>query len=976
MPTIPPVSRHNLFALAHAIDPGRTEILIRDLGKNPGRAVGVLVGAAYPAMSPAQGWQVEAIEDIAAEGWRTQRDPRRLRTRLFEAAGDMGDPEAARRGLRRAVWQEKVRIALRELLPHAMGGAALSVTAAELSYLADAAFEVALSEATRTVEQRFGVPFRSDGQRSELVVLGMGKLGGFELNAGSDVDVVFIYDTDDGGSETTLHDHWTRVARRAVSTIDDPSADGLVWRVDLRLRPEGGQGALVNSFAAAERYYETWGRLWERAALLRARPMAGSQRLGEQFEREVITPFVYRRSADLGVVRGLVDLVLRSRAELSHDPSRDLKLGPGGIREAEFFVQALQLVWGGQDPTVRCRGMFEGVARLRSRGLATDREARALTESYTLLRSCEHAIQWSAGVQTHQLPKAQEDQRRLARALGFDEWEGLAEALHGARAAVGDLFRSLTPEQAALQRSGQLMALIDAESPRLSAAVAERFGEDITEHLQALARRPDGLLGEGTREQHPKLADQVLEAIAHCANPEQGARYLRSFFGRFQAPGPYISLLASDEYALRRLLAAFGASDFVGEALVARPDLSDLILVGGGQLEDPEQVLELELDTWRKKLAEDADEYEIQSAFVSATRRAKQAVMVSVAVADLARQINTREATRLLSRLADGILERAAQYVLGGDARGLSIVAMGKLGGEDIGYGSDLDVLFIFDPDAAPQPDEAAAYFSRRAQRIMRLLQEPSAAGRGYELDTRLRPSGAYGLLVTSLRSFARYHGVPLAEDDNAGPSPVTTSGAAWERQALLRARACAGDRSLGARVIEVAHIAAYERGAPEVEEMHRLRHRMEIELGKERPGRFDLKTGRGGLLDIEFAVQWLQMQHGKDLRVRTTDTVAALEALRERGYLSAQAFETFHDGYHFLRRLEQRIHVLRGAGSTVLDETEGGLELLARRMGLQRRGGATVAQALIAKYTDVADAVRATYLDVLGVEEVSDEPA
>ncbi len=971
MPSLPPATRHDLLALASSIDPERAAVLGRDLGVQPGRAVGVLVGTAYPAMRPNQGWQVEAVERIAAEGWRTPRQRLPLRSRLFDVAGDLDDTEGAIRRLRRAVWQEKVRVALRELLPHGMGGAAISVTAAELSYLADAAFEVALAEAVHRVQSRFGTPLRSDGRRSTLVVLGMGKLGGLELNAGSDVDVMFVYDTDDGESKISLHEHWTRVAQRAVSTIDDPSSDGLVWRVDLRLRPEGARGALVNSLAAAERYYETWGRLWERAALLRARGMAGDHELGDQFEREVIIPFVYRRSADAGIVKVLIDLVERSRAELSEHPDRDLKLGPGGIREAEFFVQSLQLVWGGQHPAVRCRSMFEGLARLRSRGLATDREARMVVEAYTLLRSCEHAIQWSAGVQTHELPEAPAERGRLARALGFDEWDGLHEALCVARGAIGDLFRSLTPSRGAAPRNEALLALIDAGSPRLVAAVEAQFGDDIADHLQALARRPDGLLGEVTREQHPALADQVFEAIADCVHPEQGARYLRSFFGRFQAPGPYVSLLAADEHALRRLLAAFGASDFVGEALVARPDLADLILVGGGQLDDPRHVLAIELDAAERSLPEDADDYESQSAFVSATRRAKQAVMVSVAVADLARQISTREATRVLSYLADEMLERVARRVLGEESRGLSIIAMGKLGGQDIGYGSDLDVLFIYDPDAAPQPDEAAEYFARRAQRIMRLLQEPSAAGRGYELDTRLRPSGAYGLLVTSWRSFARYHGVVLGDDENTAALPVvTTSGAAWERQALLRARVCAGDRRLGERVIEVAHVAAYEGGPPDVNELHRLRRRMQVELGKERPGRFDLKVGRGGLLDIEFATQWLQMQHGRDPAIRTTDTVEALEALRKRGYLSPVAFETFSDGYYFLRRLEQRIHILRGAGSTVLDAADGGLELLARRMGLQRRGATPITNALLAKFHDVTDAVRSTYLDVLGVDE------
>ena len=975
MSAIPPTALQDLAA---AIDPARAGELAHDLGGAAELPTALLLATAFPAMRPVHGWQVDALLRLTADGWRTPRDlagylarlGRALWPRVAPGAPPPAEEEPDFSGFRRAFWAERARIALRELVPQRLGGASVLVTAAELSDLADAVFEVLLAEASRHVARRFGEPRRADGRASSLVVLGMGKLGGRELNAGSDVDVVFFYDTDDGGAETSLHEHWTRVAQRVTATIDEPTADGQVWRVDLRLRPEGSRGPLVNSLGAAERYYETWGRLWERAALLRARPIAGDRALGAQVDAEVVTPCVYRRTVDPTIAAALSDLVVRSRVELSSDPSRDLKLGPGGIREAEFFVQTLQLVWGGQDPSLRVRGTLPALARLRANGLVTEREGRAIADAFVLLRSAEHAIQWARGTQTHELPTDPVELERLARTLGYASSSAFATALERARTTVGELFASLAPDRPAPPRSRsaeivQLLAGDDDE--RLAAAVERRFGVDVTEHLQALARRPDGLLGEATRERFPGFAEQVLDALEDSAHPGQAAHFLRGFFQRLFAPSAYVAGLAANEHALRRLVRAFGASEFVGDAVVARPDLADLVL-GGGRIPEPRGVVRDEIALARRGEADEGDPEDARAAFVAATRRAKLWVMVAVAVADLGGQVETREATWLLSDLAAEILDQAVRFELGPDARGLAVIAMGKLGGKDIGYGSDLDVLFVYDPACAPRPDEAGAYFTRRAQRVMRLIQEPSSVTRGYELDTRLRPSGSQGLLVTSLRSFARYHGValPTPNPDDSRPVGLAT-GAAWERQALLRARCCAGDAALGAQVIAVAHEAAYERGAAPAAEVHHLRMRMERELARERPGRLDLKLGRGGLLDVEFAVQWLQMRHGADPAVRTADTLEAMTALRDGGYLAPAAFETFHDGYLFLRRLEQRLHVTRGRASSVLEARDGAL---ARAMGLQDTAEASAADALLARYRDVTDANRQTYLEVLGIAE------
>jgi glutamate-ammonia-ligase adenylyltransferase len=955
--------------LASSIAPERARTLVREAGADDGGALGVLLGSAFPALTPSAGFQHDALHTLARDGFRAQRPYRDLRRVLQSAIDGGATPELGARALRRRVWLEKARVALRELLPVRLGGASIEVTARELSALAAAAFDAALGEAETLIAERYGPPLRADGNRSTLVMLGVGKLGGRELNAGSDVDVIFVYDTDDGGSRVSLHEHFSRVVQRAVATIGSPSADGLIWRVDLRLRPEGAAGPIVNSVAATERYYETWGRLWERAALLRARPSAGDLELGKLLAREVITPFVYRSTVDPTIAAALTELVHRSRNELSHAPERDLKLGPGGIREAEFFVQTLQLVWGGREPTLRVPGTLPALARLRSQGLVSDREARGIAEAYLLLRRVEHRIQWASGVQTHLLPTEPEERARLARSLGFRNSAGLLGELERARETVHETFHSLTDSST---RRGAprpvLSSELDGDDPGLERAAEQHFqSADMGEHIAALARRPDGLLGVLTRERRPELTTGVIEALGSCADPEQAARYLRAFFARFLAPGAYVNALADDPRALQRLITAFGASAFIGDAVTSRPDLADIILFGGGAVSDPRAAVAAEIDNAAESLSLDADPEEREQAFIGALRTAKRRVTVEVAVADLAGTIDMRETTRTLSDLAEEILSRAVNRVFGG-APGFAVLGLGKLGGRDLGYGSDLDVIFSFLPNAAPNPEEATPYFVRGAQRVLRLLTEPHPAGPGYELDTRLRPSGSHGLLVTSLQSFARYHGLPLdGSEQEPGPA-VFSSGAAWERQTLLRARAVVGDQELLQRALNVAWRAAYQGGAPPALEMHRFRARMEKELGRERDGRYDLKTGRGGLLDIEFAVQWLQMKNGADPRVRTPDLGLALHALHGAGYLDAAAFEVFNEGYGFLRQLEQRIVVRTGQNAAIIQAGSASLAHLARRMGFQDGQGARASEQLMARYKDVTETVRASYERVLGL--------
>ncbi|HEY3594028.1 MAG TPA: bifunctional [glutamate--ammonia ligase]-adenylyl-L-tyrosine phosphorylase/[glutamate--ammonia-ligase] adenylyltransferase, partial [Polyangiaceae bacterium] len=588
--------KDELLALARSIDPVRAPQLESQFAawgdeRAEPAALATAVVSAFPAFAQTAAAWPSFFVGLCQEGWRSPRSRSGLLSSLFGRAGDLGDGDGVRAILRRVVQYEKLRIAVRELVPPSLDGADVDVTSGEISALAEAAIEVALAEAQRYATARFGAPVTVSGAPSTFVVLGMGKLGGRELNAGSDIDLLYLYDTDEGSTTPgagalTLHEYWSHVSRRLTATLDLATADGRVWRVDLRLRPEGSQGPIANSLPAAERYYETFGRLWERAALVRARAVAGDLALGRAVLSELM-PFVYARHVEPHVAAEIAKLVERARVELSADPERDLKLFRGGIREAEFFVQSLQLIWGGKEPSVQTTGMLDALRRLRGRGLVTDREEREVESAYLLLRRLEHRVQWATGLQTHELPRAAEDMARLARTLGYATERDLRRDIERARESVSRRLASLMP--GGVQRpylesrfSEVIRWLDEADAEALDQAIQRAFGSaytaELSRDIRQLARRPDDLLGSMSRERFPELCRAFFDSLIDAADPEQAVRYMRSWLSRLGSPGVYVRPLGEDVRALRRLVAAFGASAFIGNAIANRPELGESVV--------------------------------------------------------------------------------------------------------------------------------------------------------------------------------------------------------------------------------------------------------------------------------------------------------------------------------------------------------------------------------------------------------------
>lgn len=957
------VDRHGAeLAVTQARDHGL------DLDQPSARAIVEHLGAGAPGVLPAL-FRHEGLLGRLSEELDRQQFVGPPHPRPDVAPGP--DLDAVKAALRRARDEALLRVTARELL----ATVDVDQTAREWSEVASGCVDAALSAAGASVAARQGPPLDAAGRPVGLAVLGMGKLGGRELNLGSDIDVCLFYSTDDGAAgDRPLAVHFARVGSALVELLADVTAHGFAFRVDLRLRPEGRQGPIACSRAAAERYYQTWGRPWERAALLRARAIAGDLALGRDL-LESLRPFVFRREVDPAITATLRDMLARSRKEQLRDDARDLKLGSGGIREAEFFVQSWQLLWGGMHPILQTPSTLRALARLRATGLVSDRDARDLDDAWGLLRRVEHRVQAAAPYATHALPEEPARLAALARSLGYPDAEALLDALGAARRRVRELSDGLAdqlgrPGYRADPRSptARLARLVAAapDDPALAETVVEVLGvrdaDAALTELHRLARRPDLPLGADGMAEVPDFGPRLLAEVRDAPDPDLALSHLATLFERLRLPGRYAGWLLDRPSVLRGLVGLFGASEPLSRALLARPQLIERFVTSSAAPEPAE--IRRAIDEAVAHVEADAEGD--PEAIVGAMRLAMRESMLAVGVADLAGELAPAQVGERLSALAEAVLARclalagadcAARFgtVTRDPLDGIGVVALGSLAAGELGHGGDLDLLFLHDhPDDAVSSGgrrgvvTASEYAIRLAQRTLSLLSASHDAGPGYSIDTRLRPSGAQGTLVTSLPSFVAYH----------------RASASWERQALLRARAVAGDPAFRARLQGALESIAYTRGPADLEELRRLRARLELEIGREDRGAVSLKYGRGGLVDVEFVAQALQMAHGDDLRVRTANTRTALRALRDGGYLGASDAEALLQAESWLRTL---LHATRLATTrSVVIPSSPATVTIARRLGYRDRAERSALDALLADLARTRDATRRVFRDVL----------
>ena len=782
-------------------------------------------------------------------------------------------------GLRHFRNREMLRLVWRDL----KGLAPVDEVLADLSALAEAGLQAAVDHHTRVFQDRFGTPRDSAGMAQKLVVIGLGKLGGHELNLSSDIDIVFCYPRAgacDGPRGLANEQFFTRLTRAVIGSLSEVTADGFCFRVDTRLRPFGESGPLVSSFAALEQYYQREGRDWERYALIKARPVAGDIEAGREL-LDILKPFVYRRYIDFGAIEALRDMHASVRKDtMARDRADDIKRGPGGIREIEFLVQAFQLLRGGRDRVLQTPSLVKAADGLEALGLLPAETVGQLLDCYRFLRRVENRVQALHDQQTHRLPVG-EDGLRVARGMGFEDVAGFEAELQSVRQRVLALFEHSLPQPvAATDASDEWRAHWQdlRDDPH--------HGSDVARPVREFARRLNRLsLSQRASRRLDEFMPTLLQRLDELDPAEETVNRVLDLVSAICRRSAYLSLLVQNPGARDRMLELFASSPRVADTVTRYPALLDE-LIDPSLGDRPPDAAAIRSGVERILAAFTDTETTLQE-----LNYFKQVISLRISVAVLRGVVAAVRAMRLLSQLAgaliQAVLELSCKEVasrhgeLGGPE--LVVIAYGSLGAEVMGFDSDLDLVFLFDPvdgeSDGPRPVTAERYHTAVARRMLSLLAANTPSGRLYSIDARLRPNGRAGLLVSSLDAFARYQ---------------NESAWTWELQALTRARAVAGNTAAAGRFGDIRRqVLTTERDSAAItSDVRDMRQRIETSIDDGDA----LKHGHGGLLDIEFIVQLgllLNAAERPDVMASTRLDVQ-LQALSACKWLDNEQFDTF----------------------------------------------------------------------------------
>ncbi len=801
--------------------------------------------------------------------------------------------------------------------------APLAAITGAMTALAETTLEAALAEARRETDARHGTPRTPAGSPIEFWIVGMGKLGARELNVSSDIDLVYAYEDEgqtDGPQPVSAHEYFAKVARRLYALIGDVTDEGFVFRVDLALRPNGNSGPPVVSLAMLEEYLQTQGREWERFAWLKSRvvaPRAAVESGRALALRALVTPFVYRRYLDYGVFEGLRQLHAKIREEAlrraAGRPERgnDVKLSRGGIREIEFIVQLLLVVRGGQFPEIRTRSTLKALERLAARGLMKPATASQLAEAYTFLRRVEHRIQYLDDQQTHRLPDADADLGWIARSLGLvcnvDACE-LLERLGQVRELVATEFDALLHEgrgaagngdeaKGACKTCGSGPLPIDHEG------FLEKLPPAIGERARRWAQGPRvQSLRDASKLRLARLVQRAAEGVTQGRCSEDAALRFIDWIEPLLRRESYLALLVERPEVQQRLLGLLGLARWPMRYLMQHPgvidELADTRLMAG-RFERTELAAELEERHAAWQRSGEAGE----EALLDTLRRAHHAEIFRTLVRDVEGRLTVEQVADDLSALADTVLACTLRWAWSQlkqrhrDAPQFAVIAYGKLGGKELGYGSDLDLVFVFDDE--PDPDRALEAYGAFVRKLITWLTVRTAAGELFDIDTALRPNGNSGLLVTSISAFEQYQ-------RGRGSNTAWT----WEHQALTRARCCTGTAALAARIESVRReVLAAPRDADALRtEVLSMREKVRA-ARPVKAGLFDVKHSAGGMMDAEFAVQYLVLAQSRvhPELLDNAGNIALLQRAEAAGLLPAGVGHAAADAYRELRRAQHR---------------------------------------------------------------------
>ncbi|UPG90785.1 bifunctional [glutamate--ammonia ligase]-adenylyl-L-tyrosine phosphorylase/[glutamate--ammonia-ligase] adenylyltransferase [Luteibacter aegosomaticola] len=805
--------------------------------------------------------------------------------------------------LRRFRHAEAVRLVFRDV----NGLDDIDETLSSTSALYETLLAVALRWSENAMHARYGMPRDPAGKEQRMVVLGFGKLGGNELNFSSDIDLVLAYASGgetDGSRPLDNGEYFIREARQLVRLLAEPTVDGICARVDLRLRPFGNAGRLALPFSAMEQYYQREGRDWERYAWIKARPVAGDRTAGRELQ-DMLRPFVYRRYLDYTAFAGLREMKALIDAEVARkDLAGNLKLGPGGIREIEFVVQLTQMIRGGRDPALRVRGLLPALRACESRGYIPKARATLLRNAYVFLRRLENRVQMLRDAQTHDIPDDDLSRERLALGLDYPSWDALAVELAKHRAEVSAEFAAvLVPQggQTASVPAADVELWQAARDETLTAETMEASGfvpgAEVAAELGKLPRAGSvRSMSARSGERLERLMPHLIAAARASASPAPSLLRMVRLVQAVARRSSYLALLDEQPSARRRVASVFAESAFLAERVIAQPLLLDDVLdprIDQIPLKRADIAAEIarSLGTLDERDAE--RELERINEF-----RSSIAFRLGLAFSD--GRADAPATARRLAGLAEAVIgavlalaarEMTAQHGrLPGDGLGFAVLGYGSLGGEELGFASDLDLVFVYDGKRAnamsggPRPVDGTRWYQRLAQRVMHWLGAQTHAGSLYDVDTRLRPDGSKGLLVASVDAFEAY------QRDRAWT---------WEHQALQRARFVAGDAAVGAMLEGVRReiLGAAREKARVLSEVGSMRARWRAERDRSDAAQIDLKQGRGALIDIEFVLQGLVLAHAAEHPglLGTTANSVLIDEMRAAGLFTQAQADTLH---------------------------------------------------------------------------------
>ena len=838
--------------------------------------------------------------------------------------------EALMTQLRHFRQREMIRIAWRDIADWE----ALTQTLLELSYLADACIQYALDFLYKKACERRGTPILEDGTPQKIVVLGMGKLGAFELNYSSDIDLIFAYPHDGtlpDRKETSYSEFFTKLCQSLVRTLDDVTVDGFVVRTDIRLRPYGDSGAVIMTFDGMEQYYQTHAREWERYAMIKARQVAGDFAQGKTL-MAMLNAFVYRRYLDYGAFEELRSLKRQITQELQRkDRIDNVKLGHGGIREIEFIGQAFQLIRGGSEKSLQTRGILDILQLLEELNLIAAQDAHQLRHSYCFLRRVENRIQQYQDKQTHDLPTSDYAREIMAYGLNYQNWESFLADLNTVRRQVQSVFDDVfsVSKQDEIAQLSQEIWLGAGDESQLLANLAQYHFKHPADILQALntfkntstiRRLSNKGIGVINR-----LMPQVIATLQDVSNPDETLQRLLTLFSAVAGRNVYLALLAENPVALAQLIKLSSSSPWIGDYLALYPILFDELL-DAHSLYEPlcKADLLLQLDFTLQRV--DCDDLE---ALMIALRQFKQVNVLRIAAADIMGVIPLMVVSDYLTYLAESIVETVLKHAwkalvekhgyppeCDDENPRFAILGFGKFGGIELGYGSDLDMVFLYDCadinalTNGEKPIPSSQFYVRLGQKIRHILDTKLLAGELYEVDLRLRPNGDSGSLVTLLNSYETY---------------LTQQAWTWELQALVRSRFIAGDQHIEQSFLAIRkRVLSLPRELGVLKtEVGDMRKKMRDTLATKSADTFDLKQSAGGIVDIEFIVQFgvLSMAHQAPEKItQYTDNIRLIDCLHAQGFISKELGDSLKIAYCAYRDTGHK-RVLQGDKALVAAE-------------------------------------------------------